>query len=143
MNNCDEELYEIYERYRLEEYRYEDDQIFPIYIIILLGIISAIRSLILWMAIIFVIAFLSIAIYKALKPKNFSVQQPIILTKEEAKNGTELNVTINNIEIPLKLNVKIPPKTRKGQKFILRNVKTKKTSGKIVKINIYFTTEIN
>ena len=76
------------------------------------------------------------------KEKEMTVEQPIILTSEDAENGTELEVYIKNIDVPLTLNVKIPPKTKNGQKFVLRNVRTKNVSGKIVKMDIYFTIEI-
>ena len=142
MNNYDEESYKRYKQYRLNKYRYEQEQKLPLYIIILLGILSTVWHYILFALVLFVIIFFAIAIYRALRKKEMTVEQPIILTSEEAENGTELEVYIKNIDVPLTLNVKIPPKTKNGQKFALRNVRTKNVSGKIVKMDIYFTIEI-
>ena len=67
------------------------------------------------------------------KEKEMTVEQPIILTREDAEHGTELEVYIKNIDVPLTLNVKIPPKTKNGQKFALRNVRTKMFQEKLLK----------
>ncbi len=142
MNDYSEESYRRYRQYRLNQYRYEQDQKLPIYIIIFLAFLSTIWHYILLALLAFLIVFFSIAVYKALRKKDFSVVQSIVLTKKEAEEGTSLDVHIANFDTPFTLNVIIPPKTKNGQKFALRDVKAKKSSGKTVKIDIFFIAEV-
>ena len=142
MDNYNEESYERYKQYRLNKYRYEQAQKLPLIFLVLLAMLSTIFKYIIWGIIAFVIVFFCIDLYKVYRKKEMSVKQTIKLKSNDALKGTEIELYIKNLEVPLTIVVKIPPKTKNGQKFVLRNVRTKKSSGRIVKKDIYLTIEI-
>ena len=142
MNSYDEESYKRYKQYRLNKYRYEQEQIaFPLSIILIGVVIMSIWHYILLTTIIIALAVLTFFILeKYFSKQRYSVQK-LVISSNEALNGTEIEATIKNLETPITIILKIPPKVRNGQKYIAKNVEIQNNSEK-KKVNIHFIIEI-
>lgn len=141
MNNY-EESYKRYRQYRLNKYRYEQEQItFPLAIILIGVVITSIWRYILLAIIIIAIAVLTFFVLKKHFSKQMRSAQKLVISSNEAQNGTEIEATIKNIETPTTIILKIPPKVKNGQKYIAKNVEIQNNSEK-KKVNIHFIIEI-
>ncbi|MGM9652291.1 MAG: hypothetical protein ACI3XP_01495 [Eubacteriales bacterium] len=123
MNDYDEKSYKRYKRYRLNKHIYEQEQIFFPLSIILIGTVIAF----IWHYILFAIMLVAIAVLTFfLLEKHFSKQmhsaQKLIISSKEAQSGVEIEATIKNLQKPTTIILRIPPKTKNGQKYIARNV---------------------
>lgn len=142
MNNRKEESYKRYRQYRLNKYRYEQEQrVIPLAVILIGALILSAWHYILLAVIIAAIAILIFLILK----KHFSNQmysvQKLSISSKEAQNGAEIEATIKNIEVPTTIILKIPPNVKNGQKYIAKNVEIQNNSEKR-KVNIHFIIEI-
>ncbi len=142
MGNYEEESYERYKQYRLNKYRYEQEQITLPLAIILIG--AVIMSMWHYILLAIIIIALAVSVFFILE-KHFLKQmrsvQKLVISSTEAQNGTEIEATIKNIENPTTIILKIPPKVKNGQKYIAKNVEIQNDSEK-KKVNIHFIIEI-
>ena len=142
MGNYEEESYERYKRYRLNKYRYEQEQITLSIAIILIG--AVIMSMWHYILLAIIIIALAVSVFFILE-KHFLKQmrsvQKLVISSNEAQNGTEIEATIKNIDNPTTIILKIPPKVKNGQKYIAKNVEIQNNSEK-KKVNIHFIIEI-
>ena len=142
MNHYEEESYKHYKQYRLNKYRYEQEQItFPLAIILIGAVIMSIWHYILLAIIIIALAVSVFFIFKKHFSKQMRSVQKLVISSNEAQNGTEIEATIKNIENPTTIILKIPPKVKNGQKYIAKNVEIQNNSEK-KKVNIHFVIEI-
>ena len=139
LRNDDERSYERYKQYRRNKYRYEQEQIiFPIAIIIGLSIIISLWKYIL--IAIAVVSFLAVVVailYLYLK-KQLKSEQDIVLSKEDAKEGVEANISVNYDSQTVSFVFNIPPNVKDGQKFVAKNILFENKKGKKVKKNVHF-----
>ena len=142
MGNYEEKSYERYKQYRLNKYRYEQEQItFPLAIILIGAVIMSIWHYILLGIAVITVAILTFFILEKYFLKQMCSVQKLVISSKEAQNGTEIEATINNIENPTTIVLKIPPKVKNGQKYIAKNVEIQNNSEK-KKVNIHFIIEI-
>ena len=142
MGNYEEKSYERYKQYRLNKYRYEQEQItFPLAIILIGAVIMSIWHYILLGIAVITVAILTFFILEKYFLKQMCSVQKLVISSKEAQNGTEIEATINNIENPTTIVLKIPPKVKNGQKYIAKNVEIQNNSEK-KKVNIHFVIEI-
>ena len=142
MNSYDEESYKRYKQYRLNKYRYEQEQItLPLAIILIGAVIMSIWHYILLAIIIIALAVSVFFILEKHFLKQMRSVQKLVISSNEAQNGTEIEATIKNIENPTTFILKIPPKVKNGQKYIAKNVEIQNNSEK-KKVNIHFIIEI-
>ena len=142
MGNYEEKSYERYKQYRLNKYRYEQEQItFPLAIILIGAVIMSIWHYILLGIAVITVAVLTFFILEKYFLKQMCSVQKLVISSKEAQNGTEIEATINNIENPTTIVLKIPPKVKNGQKYIAKNVEIQNNSEK-KKVNIHFVIEI-
>lgn len=138
----DEKSYERYKQYRLNKYTYGQEQIiFPI-AIILIGatIIRLWKYIVIAIAVACAIAVICLFIYIYLKKQ--LTEQPIALTKEQAKDGVNatVNITYKNSRATLCLD--IPANVQNGEKFFIKNVLFEDESGKACKKNVCLVIKI-
>lgn len=142
MENYEEKSYKRYKQYRLNKYRYEQEQIsFPLAIIMIGAVIMSIWNYILLAIIIIALAVSVFFIFEKHFLKKMRSVQKLVISSNEAQNGTEIEVTMKNIENPTTIILKIPPKVKNGQKYIAKNVEIQNNSEK-KKVNIHFVIEI-
>ncbi len=142
MNN-DDKSYERYKQYRLNKYRYEQEQIlFPIYILIGLAIlISLWKYILIGIAVVAALTVVMLIVWRYMK-KQVIVSSPIIITEEEANDGVEAIIRLTYNQSKVTLNLDIPPKVNDGQKFVVKNVLFKNEKGKKVKKRVHFKIKI-
>ena len=135
--------YERYKQYRLNKYRYEQEQIvFPISVIaILAAIISLWKYILITITAVGVIVIIALIIYRYLK-KQVVAKQPIVLTEEDAREGVTANITVKYNSSVAKLELDIPPDVKDGQKFVIKNILFKDDTGKVRKKKLYLTVQI-
>ena len=140
----DDQSYRRYKQYRLNKYRYEQEQIvFPASIVIGLAcLISLWEYILIAMAVVAVIVAAGVIAWVYLK-KQVVASKPVVLTKEIAAEGVEIimNVTYNSSRVTL--NVNIPPNVKNGQKFVIKNVLFADQRGRKVKKSVRFQVEIS
>ena len=135
--------YERYKQYRLNKYRYEQEQIvFPISVIaILAAIISLWKYILITITAVGVIVIIALIIYRYLK-KQVVAKQPIVLTEEDAREGVTANITVKYNSSVAKLELDVPPDVKDGQKFIIKNILFQDDTGKVRKKKLYLTVQI-
>ena len=135
--------YERYKQYRLNKYRYEQEQIiFPISVIaILAAIISLWKYILITITAVGVIVIIALIIYRYLK-KQVVAKQPIVLTEEDAREGVTANITVKYNSSVAKLELDVPPDVKDGQKFVIKNILFKDDTGKVRKKKLYLTVQI-
>jgi hypothetical protein len=143
MSVSEDKSYERYKQYRLNKYRYEQEQIvFPLTIVIALAtIISFWKYILIAVAIVALIAVIAILIYWHLK-RQVIASQPISLTAEDARDGVTAHINVKYKLSQAKLELEIPPDVKDGQKFVVKNVLFKDTSGKAIKKRVRFQVQI-
>lgn len=144
MENYDDKSYERYKQYRLNKYRYEQEQItFPIAVIAVLATIIGLWEYIaIAIAVVCTIVLFSLLLYFYLK-KQVTGIQPIVLTAEQAKDGVEATVNITYKEYRALLNLDIPPNVKDGDKFAIKNVIFEDCHGKKVKKRVHIIVKIS
>ena len=135
--------YERYKQYRLNKYRYEQEQIiFPISVIaILAAIISLWKYILITITAVGVIVIIALIIYRYLK-KQVVAKQPIVLTEEDAREGVTANITVKYNSSVAKLELDVPPDVKDGQKFVIKNILFQDDTGKVRKKKLYLTVQI-
>ena len=135
--------YERYKQYRLNKYRYEQEQIvFPISVIaILTAIISLWKYILITITAVGVIVIIALMIYRHLK-KQVVAKQPIVLTEEDAREGVTANITVKYNSSVAKLELDVPPDVKDGQKFVIKNILFQDDTGKVRKKKLYLTVQI-
>ena len=135
--------YERYKQYRLNKYRYEQEQIvFPISVIaILAAIISLWKYILITITAVGVIVIIALIIYRYLK-KQVVAKQPIVLTEEDAREGVTANITVKYNSSVAKLELDVPPNVKDGQKFVIKNILFQDDTGKVRKKKLYLTVQI-
>ena len=135
--------YERYKQYRLNKYRYEQEQIiFPISVIaILAAIISLWKYILITITAVGVIVIIALMIYRHLK-KQVVAKQPIVLTEEDAREGVTANITVKYNSSVAKLELDVPPNVKDGQKFVIKNILFQDDTGKVRKKKLYLTVQI-
>ena len=135
--------YERYKQYRLNKYRYEQEQIvFPISVIaILAAIISLWKYILITITALGVIVIIALIIYRYLK-KQVVAKQPIVLTEEDAREGVTANITVKYNSSVAKLELDVPPDVKDGQKFVIKNILFQDDTGKVRKKKLYLTVQI-
>ena len=135
--------YERYKQYRLNKYRYEQEQIvFPISVIaILTAIISLWKYILITITAVGVIVIIALMIYRHLK-KQVVAKQPIVLTEEDAREGVTANITVKYNSSVAKLELDVPPNVKDGQKFVIKNILFQDDTGKVRKKKLYLTVQI-
>ena len=135
--------YERYKQYRLNKYRYEQEQIvFPISVIaILAAIISLWKYILITITAVGVIVIIALIIYRYLK-KQVVAKQPIVLTEEDAREGVTANITVKYNSSVAKLELDVPPNVKDGQKFVIKNILFQDDTGKVQKKKLYLTVQI-
>ena len=135
--------YERYKQYRLNKYRYEQEQIvFPISVIaILAAIISLWKYILITITAVGVIVIIALIIYRYLK-KQVVAKQPIVLTEEDAREGVTANITVKYNSSVAKLELDVPPDVKDGQKFVIKNILFQDDAGKVRKKKLYLTVQI-
>lgn len=143
MNTSEDKSYERYKQYRLNKYRYEQDQIiFPLTIVIALtAIISLWKYILIAAVVLALIAAIALMIYWHLKGQVIT-SQPIFLTEEDARNGVTAHINVKYNSSHARLELEIPPNVKNGQKFLVKDVLFKDTSGKVTKKRVHFQVQI-
>ena len=139
----DDKSYERYKQYRLNKYRYEQEQIiFPL-AIILIGatIIGLWKYIVLATAIACAIAIICLFVYLYLKKQ--LTEQPIVLTKEQAKDGVNATINILYKNSRASLCLDIPDNVKNGEKFIVKSVLFEDANGKTCKKNVRLIVKIS
>ena len=127
-----------YEQYFMNRSRYEREQIiFPITIII--GIVIFLWLFKFILIAVVATAVLALAVYLIFKRRLFS-EQPIVLTKKQAREGAELRANIVYRSSSARVTVDIPAGVKDGERIIIKNVvfedEKGKKSRKIVRLRI-------
>ncbi len=139
----EEKSYQQYKQYRRNRYRYEWEQIiFPITVLLILfAAISFRKQLLIAFACIaaIVVAYLLYQLYSA---KQIYISEPIILTPQEAQQGTELDLFIRSHPATETITAKIPPNSKDGQKILLRNITIINEKGKRQKKNLHLKLQV-
>ena len=144
MRDNEEKSYERYKQYRRNRYRYEYEQkIFPVILVFIGALIIRFRKQIVIASIIVVLLIITIFLYGKYRQKQMKAKQPLVLTREEARQGTELNITLNNAIQPTTLNITTPANADNGQRFVVRNISIKNEQGKVEKKDIWFVIEVH
>ena len=132
----DEKSYERYKQYRLNKYRYEQEQIiFPIAVMLVIGTIICLwKYIVIAIGVACVIAVICLFIYLYLKKQ--LTEQSIVLTKEQAIDGVIATVNILYKNSHATISLDIPANVQDGEKFIVRNVLFKDDNGKTFKKNV-------
>ena len=143
MNVREGKSYERYKKYRLNKYRYEQEQIvFPLTIVIALAtIISFWKYILFAVAIVALIAIIAIMIYWHLK-RQVIARQPISLTAEDARDGVTAHINVKYKSSQAKLELEIPPNVKDGQKFVVKDVLFEDASGKALKKRVHFQIQV-
>lgn len=142
MDNYSEMSYKRYKQYRLNRYRYEQEQkIVPLTIVLAAAAVMCIWQYIVLTVTISVLAIVAFLILEKSVLRKMKCVQNLVISSEEAKSGTEIEAIINNTQPPTIVLLKIPPKAKSGQKYVAKNVEIEKNSQK-KKVNIYFTIEV-
>ena len=143
MSVSEDKSYERYKQYRLNKYRYEQKQIlFPLTIVIALAaIISFWKDILIAVAIVAVIVVIALIIYWHLK-RQVIASQPISLAAEDARDGVTAHINVKYKSSQAKLELEIPPNVKDGQKFVVKDVLFKGTSGKAKKLRVHFQVQI-
>ena len=88
MKNYDEKSYKKYKQYRLNKYRYEQEQIyFPLAVILTGTVLISIRHYILLAIMIVAIAILTCFLLKKHLAKQMRAVQTLVISSEEAQDG--------------------------------------------------------
>ena len=139
MNDYDERSYKRYKQYRLNKYRYEQNQVlFPL-LLILLGalVISIWRYILLAIGIILLIV-LFLFFRKRYRSEQMRSVQELIISSEEARNGVKIDATVLDSQVETIITLNIPANTKNGQTYIAKNVEIQDASGKKKKVDIHF-----
>ena len=140
----EDKSYERYKQYRLNKYRYEQEQItFPIAVILILAtIIGLWKYIVLAITIACGIAIVALLIYLHLK-RQVTGTQPITLTKEQANDGVNATINITYKEYRAILAIDIPPNVKDGEKFVINNVTFEDGCGKQIKKRVHLKIKVN
>ena len=139
----DEHSYELYKRYRLNKYRYQQEQIvFPVAIIAMLAIIISLWKYIL-IAFSIVVAFATAfwAIFQYINRK-IIFSQPIVISEKDAREGVEARITITYQTSQAALALNIPNNVKDGQRFTAKNVIFESKDGTKTKKNVHFVIRV-
>lgn len=139
----DEKSYERYKQYRRNKYRYEQEQIiFPIAVIVSGAIlISLWQYILIAIASICVLVLAVVFLYIYLK-KQLKSNQPIVLSKEDAKEGIDATISVKYDSQTVSFVFNIPPNVKDGQKFVAKNILLDNKKGKKVKKNVHFKVQV-
>ncbi len=139
----DEKSYEQYKQYRQNKYRYEQEKIiFPIAVIVGITIlISLWKYIFIAIASICVLAAVAVFLYIYLK-KQLVANQLIVLSKEDAKEGVEANISVTYDSQSVSFVFNIPPNVKDGQKFVAKNILFNNKKGKKIKKNVHFKVQV-
>ena len=139
----DEKSYEQYKQYRQNKYRYEQEKIiFPIAVIVGITIlISLWKYIFIAIASICVLAAVAVFLYIYLK-KQLVANQLIVLSKEDAKEGVEANISVIYDSQSVSFVFNIPPNVKDGQKFVAKNILFNNKKGKKIKKNVHFKVQV-
>ena len=143
MRNDDDRSYKRYREYRYNRYRYEREQIvFPVFVIAVLTIISLLwKYILIAIALICFVAVILFLIYLYLE-KQLTSKKPIVLTKEDVKEGANVSASITYKSETVHVDTVIPPGVKDGQKFVLKNVIFTNKNGRKIKKNVHFKIQI-
>ena len=143
MRNDNEKSYERYKQYRLNKYRYEQEQIlFPVSIILGLAVLIGLwKYILIGIAMIVVIAIVALFVFVYFK-RQIVACQPIVITSEDAREGVEakIHLTYNSSKVDIDLD--IPANVKDGQKFVVRDVLFSDGNGKTVKKRVHFQVRV-
>ena len=140
MRNDDDRSYERYKQYRLNKYRYEQEQIiFSIAIIVVGAILISLWKHILIAGLLFAV---SVAVLYLCLKKQLKSEQDIILSKEDAKKGVEAKISVLYDSQTVSFVFNIPSDVKDGQKFVVKKVLFKNKKGKKVKKNVHFKVKV-
>ena len=140
MRNDDDRSYERYKQYRLNKYRYEQEQIiFSIAIIVVGAILISLWKHILIAGLLFAV---SVAVLYLCLKKQLKSEQDIILSKEDAKKGVEAKISVLYDSQTVSFVFNIPSDVKDGQKFVVKKVLFKNKKGKKVKNNVHFKVKV-
>ena len=143
MRDFEEESYKRYKQYRRNRYRYEQEQIiFPLMIILVGAVIISFWKRVVIATIIVVLIVLAFLLYKKFRKKQMKAEQSLILTKEEAQQGSEYEIIIKNTIKPTTINIVTPPNAKDGQRFCVKNIEIENEQGKREKKNIWFRIKV-
>lgn len=144
MRNSDDKSYKRYKQYRLNKYRYEQEQItFPIAVILILAtIIGLWKYIVLAVSIACGIAVVALLIYLHLK-RQVTGTQPIALTKEQAKDGVNATINITYKEYHTTLTLDIPPNVKDGDKFVINDVVFEDDCGKQITKKVHLKIKVS
>ncbi len=139
----DEKSYERYKQYRRNKYRYEQEQIiFPISVIVGGAVlISLWKYILIAIASICVLAAAVVFLYIYFK-KQLKSNRPIVLSKEDAKEGVEANISVIYDSQTVSFVFNIPPNVKDGQKFVAKNILFENNKGKKVRKNVHFMVQV-
>ena len=143
MKNNDDRSYERYKQYRLNKYRYKQEQIiFPIGIIIGLAILIGLWKYILIAIGIISILGLAVLIWYLYAKKQLTAEQPILLTEDDARTGVNVAANITYHSKTVRVETDVPPNAKDGQKIVVKNVWFDNKKGKPVKKNVHLLIRI-
>ena len=138
MKNNDEQSYERYKQYRLNKYRYEQEQIiFPIAIIVGLAILISLWKFILIAISVVGVLGLTVLIWYLYAKKQLTSDQPILLTEDDAREGVNITANITYCAKTVRVETEVPPNAKDGQKIVVKNVLFENKKGKLVKKNVH------
>lgn len=139
----DEMSYERYKQYRLNKYRYEQEQIiFPIAVMLVIStIISLWKYIVIAIGVACVIAVICLFIYLYLKKQ--LTEQSIVLTKEQAIDGVNVTVNVLYKDSRATVHLDIPSNVKDGEKFVIKNVFFEDANGKTFKRNVRLIVKIS
>ena len=143
MRYDDDESYKRYKQYRINKYRYEQEQIvFPIAVIIGLAIIIRIWKYILIAIAAVGVLTVAVAILYLYLKKQLKSKQAIVLSKEDAKEGVKANINVTYDSQTVSFVFDIPPNVKDDQKFVAKNILFENKKGKKVKKNVHFKVKV-
>ena len=139
----DDSSYERYKQYRLNKYRYEQEQIvFPIAIVVGVAILIGFwKYILIAIAAILVLAAVVAILYLYLK-KQLKSEQDIVLSKEDAKEGVEAKISVSYDSQIVSFVFDIPSDVKDGQKFVAKNILFENQKGKKMKKNVHFKVKV-
>lgn len=140
----EDKSYERYKQYRLNKYRYEQEQItFPIAVVLILAtIIGLWKYIILAVAIACGIAVVALLIYVYMK-RQVTGTQPITLTEEQVQEGVNATINITYKEYHTTLALDIPPNVKNGEKFVIKDVAFEDSCGKQIKKRVHLKIKVS
>lgn len=144
MKYSDDESYERYKQYQINKYRYEQEQIvFPLAVIAIGSTIICLwQYILIAIAVACTMALIALAVYWYLK-KQLTVEQAIVISKDDVVDGVVANVTVTYQASYAKIEIDIPSDVKDNQKLVVKNVVFQDKNGRKIKKNLHLLVKLS